>query len=57
MYLAFSEELLEIEELGIRVTDDGYTMIDETAKIIRCATAWKDLEAFEDLLVARLTHT
>ena len=57
VYLAFSEDLLDIEELGIRVTDDGYTLIDETAKVIRCATAWKDLEAFEDLLVARLTHT
>lgn len=56
VYLAFSEELLVIEELSIRVTDDGYTLIDETtAKVIRCATAWKDLDAFEDLLVARLT--
>lgn len=54
VYLAFSEELLVMERLGIRVTDDGYTRIDETAKEIECATAWRDLGAFEDLLVERL---
>jgi inosine-uridine nucleoside N-ribohydrolase len=56
VYLAFSEEWLEIEELGIRVTEDGYTLIEETAKPIRCATQWKDLTAFEDFLVNRLTE-
>jgi len=55
VYLAFAEELLEMEDLGIRVTDDGYTVIDETAKVIHCATDWKDLPAFENLLVQRLT--
>jgi inosine-uridine nucleoside N-ribohydrolase len=55
VYLAFSEALLDMEQLGIRVTDDGYTVIDEDAKVINCATAWKDLPAFEDLLVRRLT--
>jgi len=55
VYLAFSEELVEIEELGIRVTDDGFTVIDPEAKRIRAAVRWKDLDAFKDLLVARLT--
>lgn len=55
IYLAFSEELLVMEELGIRVTDDGYTMIDDNAKRINCAMDWKDLPAFEDFLVQRLT--
>ena len=55
VYLSFSEELLVMEELGVRVTDDGYTVIDEDAKTIRCATDWKDLAAFESLLVERLT--
>lgn len=55
VYLAFSEGWLEIEELGIRVTEDGLTLIDEKAKPIRCATQWKDLTAFEDFLVSRLT--
>ncbi|MCD6289993.1 MAG: nucleoside hydrolase [Anaerolineae bacterium] len=54
VYLAFSEELLVIEKLGIRVTDDGRTLVDENAKRIRCATKWKDLDAFEDFLVKRL---
>ncbi len=54
-YLTFSEELLVIEELGLRVTDEGYTLIDPNAKRIRVATAWKDMEAFEELLVRRLT--
>jgi len=55
IYLAFAEEFLVMERLPIRVTDDGYTVIDERAKVINCATAWKDLSAFEDLLVQRLT--
>jgi len=54
VYLAFSEELLVMEDLGIRVTDDGHTVIDDSAKVIRCAMDWKDLSAFEDLLVQRL---
>ncbi|MBD3183261.1 hypothetical protein GF312_13275 [Candidatus Poribacteria bacterium] len=54
IYLAFSEDLLVMEDLPIRVTDDGYTVIDENAKVIRCATEWKNMEAFEDLLVDRL---
>ena len=56
VYLAFSDELLEMEEIGIRVTDDGFTVIDENAKVINCAMKWKDLSAFEDFLVKRLTE-
>ena len=54
VYLAFAQDLLEMEALGIRVTDEGYTILDENAKPIRCAMRWKDLAAFEDLLAARL---
>jgi inosine-uridine nucleoside N-ribohydrolase len=54
IYLAFSEELLVMEDLGVRVTDDGHTVIDDSAKVIHCATDWKDLLAFEDILVQRL---
>lgn len=54
IYLAFSEELLVMEKLGVRVTDDGFTVIDEDAKVINCAMDWKDLSAFQDLLVERL---
>jgi inosine-uridine nucleoside N-ribohydrolase len=54
VYLAMSTELAQIEKLPIRVTDDGYTRIDKNAKVINCATEWKNLGAFEDLLVDRL---
>jgi len=55
IYLAMSEELVEMENLGIRVTGDGHTVIDDGAKQIRCATKWKSLDGFEDFLVRRLT--
>ena len=54
VYLTFCDDLLNMERLGVRVTDDGYTRIDEAAKQMACAMSWKDLGAFEDFLVARL---
>ena len=55
IYLAMSTDLVKMEKLRIKVTDDGYTRIDKNAKVINCATQWKDLSAFEDFLVGRLT--
>jgi len=55
IYLAFAEDLLVMENLGIRVTDDGFTRIDDTARRMRVAMEWENLGAFEDLLVRRLT--
>lgn len=57
VYLALSEELLEMEKLPIRVTDDGHTVIDQQARTVHCAMKWKDLGAFEDFLVERLTSS
>lgn len=54
IYLGMTEKLVKMEKLGITVTDDGYTRIDKNAKVINCATEWKDLSAFEDFLVDRL---
>ncbi|MBT4002989.1 MAG: hypothetical protein HOF10_06700 [Chloroflexi bacterium] len=54
VYLAFSDEWLKMEKLGLRVTADGFTKIDDTAKVINCAMEWKDQDAFEDFLVDRL---
>ena len=54
VYLALSEQLLVMEDLGIRVTDEGYTVMDESARMVHCATAWRDLPAFKDFLVRRL---
>jgi len=55
VYLAFRDDLLGMERLGLRVTDEGFTVIDPNAKPVAVAMTWKDLGAFEDLLIARLT--
>jgi hypothetical protein len=44
-----------MEQLGIRVTDDGFTVEDAKASPVNVALAWKDRNAFEDLLARRLT--
>ena len=54
VYLAFDQSLAKIEELPIRVTDKGMTVIDQSARKMKVATAWKDMGAFEDLLVTTL---
>ena len=52
VYAAQSRDLLMMEDLPVRVTDDGYTVIDEDkGRLVHCATGWKNLQAFEDLLV------
>jgi inosine-uridine nucleoside N-ribohydrolase len=56
IYLSFSTDLVNVERLPIRVTDDGFTRIDPQGKQIDCAMSWKDLGAFEDFLVTRLTN-
>jgi inosine-uridine nucleoside N-ribohydrolase len=55
VYLAMTERLLKVETLGIRVNDEGFTVIDESAKKMRVATEWTDLDAFNQFLVQRLT--
>lgn len=55
VYLAFATDLLKMENLGIRVTDDGMTVIDRNAKLMAVATEWKDLNGFREVLVNRLT--
>jgi inosine-uridine nucleoside N-ribohydrolase len=53
-YLAFAEDLVRIEETGARVTDEGLTVPDPAGTKKRWAVEWKDLGAYEDLLLARL---
>ena len=56
VHLAQSEEFLVMEDLPLRVTDDGYTVIDErNGRPVRCATAWKNRLAFEDKLIEVLS--
>jgi inosine-uridine nucleoside N-ribohydrolase len=56
VYLAFGQELVTVERLGVQVGDDGLTRIDPAAgRRLAWATSWKNLKAFEDLLTARLS--
>jgi inosine-uridine nucleoside N-ribohydrolase len=56
IYLAFSEDLLHIENLKIEITDMGLTKISDMGDEIRCATSWRDIQAFKDLIVNRLAN-
>ena len=43
-----------MEDLPLRVTDDGYTVVDSrNGRLVHCATKWQDIQAFKD----RLTDT
>ena len=56
VYAAYTQELLVMEDLPLRVTDDGYTVIDgQNGRLVHCATKWKDAQAFKDELVDTLT--
>lgn len=55
IYLAISHDLCRMEQLGIRVTDDGFTRLDEGAKKMSVATEWKSLDGFRDWMTNRLT--
>ena len=54
VYLALADGLCTMEELPIRVTDDGFTREDPAGKRMRVATAWKDLPGFHAWLAGRL---
>ena len=56
VYLAYSQDLVKMEELPLSVTGEGMTVIQPGAKQIQVATEWKNLDAFRDLLVQRLTR-
>jgi inosine-uridine nucleoside N-ribohydrolase len=55
VYLTFADAFIKLEELGIRVDDKGFTRIAENGKKMSVATEWKDMGAYEDLLVKRVT--
>ena len=55
VYLAIQQDLAKMEKLGVRVADDGKTLLDPAAKVLNVATEWKDLPAYEDFLVKRVT--
>lgn len=55
VYLAFSEDLCVMKDIPLRVEDNGMTVVAPDRRPIHCAVDWRNLEAFEDLLVERLT--
>jgi inosine-uridine nucleoside N-ribohydrolase len=54
VYLAIRPEQCVMETLNLRVTDDGFTVIDPQTRPVNVAAQWKDLGAYEDFLVERL---
>lgn len=55
VYLAISQDLCRMERLGLRVTDQGFTVPDESGRLVTAALEWKNLDGFRDWLVERLT--
>ena len=56
VHAAYSQDFMVMEDLPLRVTDDGYTVIDsQNGRPVRCATRWKNIRAFKDTLVDTLT--
>lgn len=55
VYLAQHQDLCVMEKLHLRVTDEGMTIIDPQARLVNVATQWKNLDAYENFLVDRLT--
>jgi len=55
IYLAYTEDLVEIETLKFKITDDGFTVRDEAGPhTARVALRWKNLDAFHAHLTDRL---
>jgi len=57
VFLAFSTDFLEMEDLDIAIEDDGLTAVGAGGKKVHTAVRWKDMAGFEDFLVGRLTGT
>ncbi len=55
IYLAIRKDLAQMKSLPIRITDDGFTRVQEGAKMVNCAVKWNDLDGYESWLVERLT--
>ncbi len=53
--LAYAEELVEVERVRFRITDDGFTLADEAGEFTaRLALRWKSLDGFLDHLTETL---
>lgn len=57
VYLAYSQDFVNIEPMHWRITDEGMTLRDEDGYFVNAALSWHDLDAFHDHLVQRLLGT
>ena len=56
VHAAYSQEFMVMEDLPLRVTDDGYTVVDRrNGRPVHCATKWQNIQAFKNRLVDTLT--
>ncbi len=57
VHLACAEDFVDIEPVRFRITDDGFTVRDDSGPFrARVALRWKNQSAFESHLVERLTR-
>ncbi len=54
VYLVYSRDFVEIENIRLKVTDDGFTLPDPHGDKIQVAIKWKNYEGFLDHLLERL---
>jgi inosine-uridine nucleoside N-ribohydrolase len=56
IYLAINQDLVQMHQLPIRITDDGFTRIEQGAKDVDCAVKWKSLDGYESWLAERISR-
>lgn len=54
--LAVDQSWVDVEELQLEVTEDGYTRRSANGPTVRAALRWKDLNGYEQWLVDQLTR-
>lgn len=54
VYLAINTDLVQRQRLPIRITDDGFTRVENGAKDVECAVKWKSLDGYESWLAERI---
>jgi inosine-uridine nucleoside N-ribohydrolase len=54
VWLAYAQDLVEIEPISLTITDSGMTIPKGDGRKLKLAMRWRNLPAFEDHLVARL---
>jgi inosine-uridine nucleoside N-ribohydrolase len=55
VYLAINQDLVQMQQLPLRISDDGFTRVEDGAKSVDCAVKWKSLDGYESWLAERLS--